>query len=438
MSIYDKASLIQIPSGYKAGKLYSVIPNSGAGDFTHTRNAAATRVNSQGLIETVETRVPRLDYPFIDGVVQDCPSLLLEPTRRNLFFNSEDFTNASWNKTRTTITGNQATAPDGSNNADLLTGDGTGTSYIFDGVFLYSATYYVSIFVKNINGNDFTIQNFSQSGTAVFDLTDGTVTSTSGTLSDAKIEQYPNNWYRVSAKITSTLGGANANIGYGVKNYNGDQFYIWGAQIEDNASGGSVSYISSYISTNGSSVTRLVDSCEVTDGLENIIGQTEGTFFIDFEYLYETTASSSTDSLRDVFHIGTTSDLSEGITFDNYRSGFRVFVLMSTGNLSLGNTTAGSSQPNTRYKLAIKYKTGDCKAYLNGNLLGSSTGTVNFASVLNGIFFSYADTNRILKNQKKVYGLMMFKEALSDSELETITSYSSFNSMATALGYKII
>jgi hypothetical protein len=34
MSIYDKASLIQIPSGYRAGELYSVIPNSGAGDFT--------------------------------------------------------------------------------------------------------------------------------------------------------------------------------------------------------------------------------------------------------------------------------------------------------------------------------------------------------------------------------------------------------------------
>lgn len=423
MSIYNKASLIQIPSGYKAGKLYSVIPNSGAGDFTHTRNAAATRVNSQGLIETVETRVPRLDYPFIDGVVQDCPSLLLEPTRRNLFFNSEDFTNASWNKTRTTITGNQATAPDGSNNADLLTGDGTGTSYIFDGVFLYSATYYVSIFVKNINGNDFTIQNFSQSGTAVFDLTDGTVTSTSGTLSDAKIEQYPNNWYRVSAKITSTLGGANANIGYGVKNYNGDQFYIWGAQIEDNASGGSVSYISSYISTNGSSVTRLVDSCEVTDGLENIIGQTEGTLFIDFEYLYETTTDSSTDAFRDIFTLGTAADISEGISIDNYRSQFRIFVQGSGMTIqSIGSSSTGASQPNTRYKLAIKYKTGDCKAYLNGSLLGSSTGTVSFATDLDGIFFSYNDSSRSFKNQKKVYQLMVFNEALSDSELQTLTT----------------
>ena len=34
--IYQKASLVQIPSGYKAAdaELYSVVPNTTAGDFT--------------------------------------------------------------------------------------------------------------------------------------------------------------------------------------------------------------------------------------------------------------------------------------------------------------------------------------------------------------------------------------------------------------------
>ena len=220
------------------------------------------------------SNVPRIDYTG-----GGCPSILLEPQRTNLFLRSEEFDNASWNKTRTTITGNQATAPDGSNNADLLTGDGTGTSYIFDGVFMYSATYYVSIFVKNINGNNFTIQNFSQSGTAIFDLTNGTVTSTSGSMSDAKIVQNPNNWYRVSAKITSTLGGANANIGFGVKNYSGDQFYIWGAQIEEGA------YPTSYIPTTTATVTRNADAISKT-GISDLIGQTEGVMFIESAALF--------------------------------------------------------------------------------------------------------------------------------------------------------
>ena len=51
MSILDKASLIQIPSGYKSTKLYSLRPINGDGDFTFARSSSATRVNSEGLIE---------------------------------------------------------------------------------------------------------------------------------------------------------------------------------------------------------------------------------------------------------------------------------------------------------------------------------------------------------------------------------------------------
>jgi hypothetical protein len=54
MSILDKASLIQIPSGYKSTKLYSLRPSNGDGDFTFARSSSATRVNSEGLIETAQ------------------------------------------------------------------------------------------------------------------------------------------------------------------------------------------------------------------------------------------------------------------------------------------------------------------------------------------------------------------------------------------------
>jgi hypothetical protein len=77
-------SLALIPSGYKASKVYSVLPTDGTGDFDFTRSGNATRVNSEGLIELVSTNVPRLNYPLIDGVVSGCPSLLLEPSRTNL------------------------------------------------------------------------------------------------------------------------------------------------------------------------------------------------------------------------------------------------------------------------------------------------------------------------------------------------------------------
>ena len=48
-----KPSLALIPSGYKAGTVYSILPNNSVGDFTFIRNSGATRLNKNGLIENV-------------------------------------------------------------------------------------------------------------------------------------------------------------------------------------------------------------------------------------------------------------------------------------------------------------------------------------------------------------------------------------------------
>jgi hypothetical protein len=83
-ALLQTASLLLVPSGYKSGKVYSQIPTDGNGDLTFTRASSATRVNSDGEIESVATGVPRLDYS--QG---SCPALLLEPQRTNLVFPSE-------------------------------------------------------------------------------------------------------------------------------------------------------------------------------------------------------------------------------------------------------------------------------------------------------------------------------------------------------------
>ena len=79
-------SLLNIPYLYKAGTLYSQIPESGAGDFTVSRTTSvanrSTRINKDGLIELVANNVPRLDYP-VGGAVNGCPALLVEPAATN-------------------------------------------------------------------------------------------------------------------------------------------------------------------------------------------------------------------------------------------------------------------------------------------------------------------------------------------------------------------
>lgn len=57
MSLFDSASLICTPNGYKAGKLYSIKPTSGAGDLDVVRATSATRVNANGLIEIPRTNL---------------------------------------------------------------------------------------------------------------------------------------------------------------------------------------------------------------------------------------------------------------------------------------------------------------------------------------------------------------------------------------------
>jgi hypothetical protein len=91
MSLIDSASLIVTPNGYKEGTLYSVIPSDGSGDMSVVRATTATRVNSAGLVELV---------PY------------------NLLTYSEQFDNAAWVKSDSTITANSIDAPNGTLTAD--------------------------------------------------------------------------------------------------------------------------------------------------------------------------------------------------------------------------------------------------------------------------------------------------------------------------------
>jgi len=89
-TISQDASLVLTPNAYKAGKLYSAVPDNGSGDFTVDRNSTATYIGQDGLIKTALANVPRIDWSTGEA------ALLVEPQRTNLITYSEDFDNASW------------------------------------------------------------------------------------------------------------------------------------------------------------------------------------------------------------------------------------------------------------------------------------------------------------------------------------------------------
>ena len=175
-----------------------------------------------------------------------------EVESENLQVYSEEFDNAAWTKSRVTITANSTISPNGELTADKITGTGTGSSYVFDGVSLTSGnTYTISIFVKPIIGiSSFAINVFGGVGTAYFNLTDKSINTTTGDFTSSKIEDYGNGWLRCSGTLTLSGTTGSKNIGYGLIDYNGDQLYLWGAQVEQQEQA------TSYIKTEGTTVTR--------------------------------------------------------------------------------------------------------------------------------------------------------------------------------------
>jgi hypothetical protein len=261
MSLYQKASLVQIPSGYKASadKLYSVVPSNGDGDFTVDSSPLSTRVNKDGLIESVVADQARLNYDLTNP--QD-PHLLLEPTRTNILLTTTDV-DIFDNRANITDTPNTTTAPDGSLTADTLSIAASGSSFLYDNITVTASTEYAfSFYVKNINftgsqglyaiynnsGSSFIVQNVAYNITSEWVRITGTFTTPSGCTS---IRVYP---FR-------------NGIGTG-------EFSIWGWQLEAGT------YATSLIPTASSTVTRTVDFVS-GGGDANLFNDSEGTLFVE-------------------------------------------------------------------------------------------------------------------------------------------------------------
>ena len=158
--IYDKASLAQIPSGVGVNTLFSVVPNTSTGDFAYTGSTNGTRVNKDGLIETIPANVPRLNYPLLNGVVQNNPVVLTEDNMTNNFTYSES--NSGKTLTNVTLENNMGVAPDGSYNALKMTENTSNGRHRFQTPNFFvsgSLKYAISFFVKKNSENRYVFIN---------------------------------------------------------------------------------------------------------------------------------------------------------------------------------------------------------------------------------------------------------------------------------------
>ena len=439
-----KPKLALIPSA-QGDKFYSVLPSSGVGDFNFTRSGGATRINSQGLIETVADGVSRLNYPLIDGKVVGCPSHLLEPQSTNLIQYSEDF-NLGWTASSITIGSASSISPDGTLNAfNIKSSVVSGGKYIFDDNSVStSTTYTLSGFFKK-KTHDFAslLINQRTSGFAFIgqlavniDLVNGVIDTetfaTAPTLVNSKIENYGNGWYRVSltattsstgAIIRSCVGLAGSTSSFEYSGTTSDEVYCFGIQLEQG------SYPTSYIPNYGTAagVTRSAETAN-NSGDASTFNDSEGVLMVEASALAK-------DGTNRYISISDSSDANR--LYLRYRASNNVFsgsVVVNNSLQVLFDTTDDNILNFSKFLL--KYKENDFEFWLNGfKLLVDTNGSTFPNGTLNQLRFDTGGTGvPFYGNTKQI---QYYDSALTDSELETLTSWVSFTDMAEGQLYTI-
>jgi hypothetical protein len=330
---------------------------------------------------TDRLNVPRLTYQNGGG---GCPSLLLEKQSTNYVKYSQDFTQSDWTQSGATITANAIISPDGTQNATRVQFS-AGSRYVYQtigGSGIAAGSVTISCWIKGAS-----VQKIG--------FSDGNANPNEITLTT--------DWQRYTFTFTYSSGG----IGVQFDNYFGvtpsaqtKDFYIWGAQSEQST------YATSYIPTTSASATRVIDDCRKT-GISSLIGQTEGTMFIDLNL----TAWDSNS-----FYFGLYGGGNEiyfrcagtgAIDFVHYFGATQAFITKS--GLSLG-----------RHKLAACYKNNDWAFYVDGILVGTDT-SGTFSGTISQMVFGYTSISAYPPFQS-VNQTILFPTRLTNAELASLTT----------------
>jgi hypothetical protein len=230
----------------------ATIASAGGGWYRCTLTVTLADSLTICVFSPCETTAPAASFEAASAVASDCHSWgaqlnvdALQPyystTVKNLQGYSQEFDDAAWTKSNSTVTANVTAAPDGSMTADKLvenTATSTHTAFSATAVTTIGPSTF-SLYVKAAERSWVNIRHTGLS--AFFNLTTGGIGTVDAGLV-ASIVSVGNGWYRCAVvKAAAATGAVSPRIatGNGTDNYTGDGtsgIYIWGAQFSDSAS----------------------------------------------------------------------------------------------------------------------------------------------------------------------------------------------------------
>lgn len=370
-SLLQSASLLIIPSGYKAGVAYAELPANGNGDLTWARNSVANRTQSDGNIGSVAANVPRLSYMY-----GSCPALLLEPQRTNSIRNS---TMQGASTSPSTLPTNWASVNNGITHTIVGVGTENEIPYVdvrFNGTATgtdttlrfesntqivassgqtWASTFYTKLISASSAPLSYSIGAYQRTSIGTFvDIIATPFTPTSTLTRVSNVVTISNvTVARVQPTFLATITNG-ASYDFTIR--------IAAPQMELGA------FATTWINTTNAAATRLVDTFTRNNiYINGLISASGGTWYVELR--------NNVAYTRDTFTVGLFISDTTNITSNNIniRNGGGGAVRLSINKVIAGVSTALYMTTTNTVKLAIKWNGTSADIFENGVKVISAT-----------------------------------------------------------------
>ena len=327
--------------------------------------------------------LPRVGHHIYNGDAWANEGVLHESeARTNLVTYSNDFTDASWLKTRAVISANNTTSPSGATDATLIIPQSGGWAGVtFPSISITSGTTYTgSIYAKAGEYSWLQIGGSSPRFAATF----ANVNLSNGSLGNSNIgvivTPVGNGWYRIT--LTAVASQSTTGNPFFVAVYDTDVssrlpdspndgtsgIYLYGTQFEQGSTP------SSYIPTSGSTVTRAAETLTVPSA--NLpYSSTNMSIQMDGRMTYADDDSISTNPRFFQWRIDTSGGIDASnstLTSRNSWVGFRQYAGGVVDDVST-NANVYSSGINVPFNIASRHGSTFINGAIDGTALTANT-----------------------------------------------------------------